>query len=114
MASLRKGVPSGRKGGSIMQKKDPATITRDFHARQTRQILAIAAALFLVLLAAVVYKRPDLFGAFPKGLLFGIQALLIAGFIGFSAVNWRCPSCSKFLGNDVHQDVCRKCGARLR
>ncbi len=114
MASRMKGALSGRKGCSVKQKKDPATISRDFHVRQTRQILAIAAALFLVLLAAVVYKRPDLFGAFPKGALFGIQALLIAGFIGFSAVNWRCPSCGKFLGRDVHQDACRRCGVRLR
>ncbi len=87
---------------------------QDFRVRQTRQILAIAAALFLVLLAAVVYKRPDLFGVIPKSTLFGVQALLIAAFIGFTAVNWRCPSCHKFLGNDIHREVCRRCGARLR
>ncbi len=93
---------------------DPEKIIRTFRIRQTRQILTIAAALFLVLLTAVVYKRPDLFGVFSKNLLFGIQAVLIGAFIGFSAVNWRCPSCGKFLGRDVHQDVCRRCGVRLR
>ncbi len=93
---------------------DQEKIIRTFRVRQNRQILAIAAALFLVLLTAVVYKRSDLFGVFPKNLLFGIQAVVIGGFIGFSAVNWRCPSCNKFLGRDVHQDACRRCGARLR
>ncbi len=93
---------------------DPEKVIRIFHTRQNRQILAIAAALFLVLLTAVVHKRPDLFGVFTKNLLFGIQAVIIGAFIGFSAVNWRCPSCNKFLGRDVHQDACRRCGARLR
>ncbi len=98
----------------MKHKSDPEGVIRTFHIRQNRQILAIAAALFLVLLAAVVYKRPELFGVFPKSLLFGIQAVLIGAFIGFSAVNWRCPACSKFLGRDIHQYVCRRCGARLK
>ncbi len=98
----------------MKHKNDPEKIIRTFHIRQNRQILEIAAALFLVLLTAVIYKRPDLFGALPKSLLFGIQAVLIGAFIGFSAINWRCPSCNKFLGRDVHQDVCRRCGARLK
>ncbi len=87
---------------------------KEFRVRQNRQLLAIAAALFLVLFMAVVYKRPDLFGEFSKGTLFGAQAVLIAAFIGFTAVNWRCPSCDKFLGSDIHLEVCRRCGARLR
>jgi hypothetical protein len=106
--------PSGSKTASTKQKRDPKKVVQDFHVRQTRQILSIAAALFLVLFVAVVHKRPDLFGEFPKSVLFGIQAVLIGAFIGFSAVNWRCPSCNKFLGNDVHQDACRRCGVRLR
>ncbi len=97
-----------------MEKKDPDRIMRDFRLRQNRQFIAIAAALFLVLLFAVIYRRPDLFGAFSRNTLFGAQAVLIAGFVGFSAVNWRCPSCTKYLGNDINRRTCKKCGARLR
>ncbi len=98
----------------MQEKKDPRKIMQDFRTRQSRQLLAIAAALFLVLLGAVVYKRPDLFGVIPKSTLFGAQTVFIAAFLGFTAVNWRCPSCNKFLGNDIHREVCRRCGARLR
>lgn len=98
----------------MQEKKDPRKVMQDFRVRQSRQLLAIAAALFLMLLTAVVYKRPDLFGVIPKSTLFGAQAVFIAAFIGFTAVNWRCPSCNKFLGNDIHREVCRRCGARLR
>ncbi len=96
------------------RKKDEQTIMRDFAKRQTRQIIAIAATLFCVLLIAVIYKRPDLFGGFSKGSLMAVQALFIIAFLAFTAFNWRCPSCKKFLGSDIHRGVCRKCGARLQ
>lgn len=97
-----------------MEKKDRNRIVQDFRSRQNRQFIAIAAALFLVLLSAVIYRRPDLFGEFPKSTLFGAQIMLIAAFICFTAFNWRCPSCTKYLGNDVNRSVCKKCGVRLR
>ena len=93
--------------------KDRERLGREFRTRQTRQIIAIAAALFLILLSAVVYKRPDIFGELPKSTLFGAQAVVIAAFIGFAYVNWRCPSCSKYLGSDIHKRFCKKCGAIL-
>jgi hypothetical protein len=97
-----------------MGQKDRNRIVQDFRSRQNRQFIAIAAALFLVLLSAVIYRRPDLFGAFSRDILFGAQAVLIAAFIGFTAVNWRCPSCTKYLGSDINRRICKKCGARLR
>lgn len=96
-----------------MEKKDRNRIVQDFRSRQNRQFIAIAAALFLVSLFAVIYKRPDLFGEFSKNTLFGAQIALIAAFIGFTAFNWRCPSCTNYLGNDITRRVCKKCGARL-
>jgi hypothetical protein len=89
-------------------------VPREFRLRQTRQIIAIAAALFLVLLVAAVHKRPDLFGSYHRSALFAVQALIIASFIGFSAANWRCPACRSFLGSDIHRTRCRKCGTRLQ
>ena len=98
----------------MTQKKDPKQIIKEFQTRQNRQFIAIAAALFSVLLCAVVYKRPDLFGAYSKGTLFGAQAVIIASYIGFTSQNWKCPSCGKRMGNDINRQICRKCGVRLR
>lgn len=89
-------------------------IKKEFRKRQTRQIVAIAAAMFLVLLGAVIHKRSDLFGGLSRQAVFGLQAVTIAAFLGFSAVNWRCPSCGKHLGSDLHRQRCRKCGAGLQ
>jgi hypothetical protein len=55
-----------------MKKKDPDEIKREFRIRQNRQIVAIAAAMFIVLLSAVLYKRPDLLGAISGRTLFGL------------------------------------------
>lgn len=97
-----------------MEKKDAQTIMREFTVRRTRQIIAVAAAVFLVLLFAVLYKRPDLFGEFSRGTLALAQGLLILAFINFTAYNWLCPSCKKYLGSDMNRRVCRQCGTRLR
>jgi len=94
-------------------KKDSQQIILEFRKLQTRQIIAIAVALFIILLCAVLYKRPVYFGEFSKTTLFTAQLLTIGIFIGFTAANWVCPSCGKHLGTDIHRRVCRKCRARL-
>lgn len=97
-----------------MDKRDKQKIKQDFTVRQTRQFIAITAAACLVLLVAVLYKRSDLFGAFSKGALVSVQILLILAFINFTAYNWRCPSCKRYLGYDINKRVCKQCGARLQ
>ena len=95
-------------------KKDADKIKQEFRMRQKLQIVAITLAVFIVLLSAVLHKRPDLLGAFSRHALFGLQAVSIAVFIGFSAYNWRCPNCGKHLGGDLHRQYCGKCSTRLR
>ena len=97
-----------------MKKNDDKQITREFWQRQGRQFLAIAIALFLVILLAVVYKRHDLFGEYSNNTLFTAQLIVIIAFIGFTAFNWRCPSCKKYLGKDINKRACRHCKTRLR
>ena len=97
-----------------VQKKDPEQIMQEFHQRQTRQIIAIAIALFVVMLCAVLYKRPGVLGEYSKATLFGVQIVSIASFWVFSSVNWRCPACEKFLGTDINKRGCKKCKTRLR
>ncbi len=98
----------------MKKDKDEHQIIREFHARQSRQIVAMTVAMFIVLLCAVLHKRPDLVGAFSKTALFAVLAAAIILFIGFTVYNWRCPSCGKSLGNDVLRNACRKCGVRLK
>ena len=98
----------------MTQKRDDKQIKLDFWVRQGRQFIAIAIAVFLVLLMAVLYKRHDLIGEYSKDTLFAAQLLVIAVFIGFTAFNWRCPSCKKYLGPNINRRICKQCGTRLR
>jgi hypothetical protein len=43
-----------------------------------------------------------------------VQIVLISAFIVFSAFNWRCPSCKKYLGNDISRRICKHCRTKLR
>ncbi len=97
-----------------MDKKDEQKIVRDYSIKRKRQIIAVAVAIILLLLLAFVYKRPDIFGQLSKKNVLIGQLLVILAFINFSAYNWTCPSCKKYLGNDLNRIVCKKCGARLR
>ncbi|MDA8079877.1 MAG: hypothetical protein M0Z79_13200 [Nitrospiraceae bacterium] len=97
-----------------MSDKDGRRIIQDFGVRRGRQLLAIGVALCLVLFLGMLHKRPTILGEFSKNTLLGAQVIVITAFIGFSSINWRCPSCNKYLGNDIGMRMCRKCGSRLR
>jgi hypothetical protein len=97
-----------------MQKRDNKKIMQDFRLRQSRQFLAIAITLVLLLFLALLHRHPGLFGNFSKNSILEAQIVLIAAFIVFSAFNWRCPLCKKYLGKDISRRICRHCGTRLR
>jgi hypothetical protein len=98
----------------MMQKRDNKQIMRDFGLRKSRQLLAIAATLVLLLFLALLHKHPDLIGEFSKDTIVAAQIVLISAFIGFSALNWRCPLCKKYLGSNINKHICKHCGTRLR
>jgi hypothetical protein len=98
----------------MMQERDNKRIMRDFGLRRGRQFLAIAATMVLLLLLVLLHKHPDLIGEFSRDTIFAGQIVLIAAFIGFSAFNWRCPSCKKYLGSNISRRICKNCGTRLR
>jgi hypothetical protein len=98
----------------MRRKKEPEQIIQEFRKRQSRQLIAIAMTLFAILSCAVIYKRPDLFGEFSKGTLFGVQVVIIGSYIVFTSLNWICPSCGKHLGTDINRKFCKKCRARLQ
>ena len=39
-----------------------------------------------------------------------VVGIIIAACIVFSQINWRCPSCGKYLGGDLKPKACNKCG----
>ena len=97
-----------------MQNGNHKQITKDFRVRQGRQLFAMAIALLLLIVLVLLYKRSDLFGEISRYSIFAAQVVVISAFIGFSAVNWRCPACGKYLGTDINRRICRKCKTRLR
>jgi hypothetical protein len=97
-----------------MQNKGDEQTLRKFARIRTRQLAAMVLALFLMIVLAAVWKRPDIFGQFSKRTIAIAQILVVLSFINFSSWNWTCPSCKKYLGHDLHRQKCRKCGARLR
>jgi len=97
-----------------MQLPDHDLIRKQFWARQLRQFIAFLAAISLMFLLGYLYKYTDMLGDNAKGLTSALLAIIIAAFIGFSAVNWRCPVCEKYLGADINRSVCRKCGTKLQ
>jgi hypothetical protein len=98
----------------LKNKKDNKQIIQAFRVCLNRQYLAISITLFLLIFFVLLYQRPDLFGEFSKSSIILMQLLLVGAFFAFSALNWRCPSCKKYLGPNIHRTVCRHCGIRLR
>lgn len=94
--------------------REPPGVLERFHQCRRRQFRGTVLALFLVLLLAAVYKYPDFFGEYLKASLFAGECLVVAGYIGFTAANWRCPSCVRYLGADIMIARCPRCGERLR
>ncbi len=99
---------------SNMRDSNTEQIRREFRQRQSRQLRAIMVAVLIIVLLALVQKRSDLFGEIPAKMVSGLQVVVIGVFIGFTAFNWRCPACKKYLGPDIRRALCNKCGARLR
>ncbi len=98
----------------MTQQRDDDQIKRDFAMRRRRQLLAIPATFIFLLMLALISNRPDVFGEFSRNDILATQILLLASFVGFSAINWKCPSCKTYLGPDLGRRICKQCGARLR
>lgn len=99
----------------MTQKKDDDQIMQNFRLRKSRQFIAIAAAMLLIIFLALLFNRPGRpFGQLSKNTAMAAQLIVIAVFIVFSSANWRCPSCKKYLGADLNRQVCGKCRTRLR
>ena len=89
-------------------------IIADFQKKRMRQILALVpVVLAFIGLISVEGKSGGLFGLSPT-LTMGISFMLIIGVLIFSLLNWRCPSCNRYLGKAFNPKFCSKCGVQLR
>ena len=91
-------------------------IEEEFRRRRTRQWVAAVpglVAFFALLVAADNSDSEQLFGL-PAGVVFWIAIAVFAAYALFSFANWRCPSCSRYLGRAINPTFCVKCGTRLK
>ncbi|MEW6586421.1 MAG: hypothetical protein AB1442_12525 [Nitrospirota bacterium] len=98
----------------MKQERDDKKVMQDFKIRQGRQFFAIGMTLFFLIVLVLFHKHPDLLWEFSKGVVFSAQIVVVTGFICFSAFNWRCPSCNRYLGADINRRVCKRCGTKLQ
>lgn len=90
-----------------------AEIITEFKKRRTRQIMAIGPiVLAFIALLSVENNPTGIFGFAPSTILVGAFAVIISVLV-FSLLNWRCPSCNKYLGKAINPKFCSKCGTQL-
>jgi len=77
-----------------------------FAVRRRRQRLLIIPFVLAVIAITVARNRYG-FGA-P-----GILVLMAAVVMLFSARNWRCPACNRYLGRGLNPRFCARCGVSL-
>jgi SNF family Na+-dependent transporter len=100
---------------AMIPKKGSDETNRKFAKVRGRQLLGVTVAIWSVVILAVLSRRPDLFGYIDKVRASFLQVLVILAFVCFSAWNWRCPSCNRYLGAGLTKERgCRKCGVKLR
>jgi amino acid transporter len=90
-----------------------AEIIAEFKEKRTPQIMAIGPIILAFIGLLSVENNPTgIFGLPPITVLVGAFAVIIAVLV-FSFLNWRCPSCNKYLGKAINPKFCSKCGVQL-
>ncbi len=93
-------------------EKSPDDIVAEYKKRRLRQLLISSPVIVWVI--GVSAGRVGAFGM-SEDILFLLGIPLVMVVLPLSFVNWRCPSCSGYLGRNVlFLRACRKCGAKFR
>jgi hypothetical protein len=90
-----------------------AEIIAEFKKKRTRQIMAVGPIILAFIGILSVENNPTgIFGLAPSTILVTAFAVIISVLV-FSFLNWRCPSCNKYLGKAINPKFCSKCGTQL-
>ena len=90
-----------------------AEIIAEFKKKRTRQIMAVGPIILAFIGLLSVESNPTgIFGFAPNTILVAAFAVIISVLV-FSFLNWRCPSCNKYLGKAINPKFCSKCGTQL-
>lgn len=99
-------MSSGDKGREVL---------REFRMRRSRQLTAIAVVIGMLVSILWKLNHPGILtGELSRPVAVFLELALMAAFLFYSAYNWRCPSCGRYLGADINPGRCRSCGARFR
>ena len=90
-----------------------AEIIEEFKKKRTRQIMAVAPFILAFLALLSVEGNPTGIFGLPPNIVLTISFALIISALIFSFLNWRCPSCNKYLGKAINPKFCAKCGVQL-
>jgi hypothetical protein len=97
---------------SLLPESD---LREEFARRRTRQwILVIPMVIAVIAIRSAGDSDNPTFWGMPTSVVIGIGFALILGAIAFTLWNWRCPSCSKYLGKGINPSFCSKCGFKLK
>lgn len=92
-----------------------AAVRKDFASRRRRQFLFSAPLMGAVGAIALLAERKSAFILdYPSGMWATAVFALVAGALGFSLRNWRCPACGGYLGKAISPKFCSKCGVPLQ
>ena len=93
----------------------PEELRQDFTRRRTRQWLLVIPGILGVIILRTLPKSGDtgILGINTTVLLIAGIAIIL-GVIALTVINWRCPSCSKYLGRSINPKFCGGCGFQLR
>ena len=85
----------------------------EFKKKRTRQFMAVGPIILAFIALLSVENNPaGIFGLAPNTILVAAFAVIISVLV-FSFLNWRCPSCNKYLGKAINPKFCVKCGTQL-
>jgi len=95
-------------------EKKNTSIKTQFAERKRNQIIVSVPLIAMIILLVLSGENPDqLVLGMPVAVWGPAFAALVAGGVGFSLYNWRCPACNKYLGKSINPKFCAKCGAAL-
>lgn len=98
----------------MAREQQARSVSHEFKRRKTRQFYAVIAVVFLLIAVLWRLNQPGFpFGELSQGTVMAVEMAIIAAFVFFTAANWRCPACNRYLGRDISQRRCRKCGTPL-